>query len=210
MENYYRYERNEIIELVPHNLKKVLDVGCGEGFFSENIKKKFNSEVWGVEINEKSAIIASKKIDKIIIGNIIEVLDQIPDCYFDCIFFNDVLEHMIDPYYVLLKIKSKLVDDKSIIVSSIPNIRNYYVLKDLLINKKFTYVDEGILDKTHLRFFTKNSIILMFEKLGYKILKIQGINPLRSRKFEILNFLLLNFIEDTRYLQFLSIVSKND
>ncbi|MEK7432435.1 MAG: class I SAM-dependent methyltransferase [Cyanobacteriota bacterium] len=210
MINYYKHERNEIIDSIPFPIKRVLDIGCGEGFFAEKIKNKFNAEVWGIEINEKSSIISAKKIDKVLFGDINDMIDKLPKNYFDCIFFNDVLEHLVDPYSILLKIKENLYDKKSIIISSIPNLRHYYVLKNLVINKNFDYVSDGILDKTHLRFFTKNSIIKMFEELDYKIIKIQGINPLRSRKFELLNFLLFNFIDDTRYLQFLSIVSKND
>lgn len=207
MENTYSFEKRiEMLEFIPKTSKIFLDVGCGEGLFSLELKNKFATEVWGVEISKNSYELAKNKLDKVLFGKIEDVINLIPDNYFDCIIFNDSLEHLVDPFAILTKIKNKLKKNNSYIVSSIPNIRNFYVLQELLIDKNFEYKDSGILDRTHLRFFTKKSIIKMFKELNYEIVSIKGINPLRSRKFELINFLLFNFLEDSRYLQFACVV----
>jgi len=83
----------------------------------------------------------------------------------------------------------------------------------LLINKDWQYTDRGILDRTHLRFFTKKSIISTFEDLGYSIECIQGIgdlqyvHPEHVKKYNLLNSLLMNQIEDMKYLQFAVVAS---
>lgn len=203
--NYYSYKRPEMLNFIPGNPKKILDVGCGEGSFSISMKKKFNAEVCGVEINPEVAKVAQKNIDKVLVGDILKVIDDIPNSYFDCIVFNDVLEHMIDPYAVLTKIKVKLAPE-GVIVCSIPNVRHISVLKKLLINGDWKYEDCGILDKTHLRFFTKKSIINMFNSLNYQIIKIEGINPTKWWKFLPINILTLGQMRDARFVQFACLV----
>lgn len=202
---YYKYPRSEMIEFIPQDAKKIIDIGCGEAVFTEAIKNNLNAEVWGLEINEKAAEIARQKLDKVLIGDINALISDLPDGYFDCVIFNDVLEHLVDPYEVLLKIKPKL-SSNGIVVSSIPNIRHYKVLKDLIFLKKFEYKESGILDKTHLRFFTKKSIIKMFDSLGFNIVKIKGVNGSKSIGFKLFSLLTLGFFSDTRYLQFACVV----
>lgn len=200
-ENYYAQSRPEMIEFIPKDAKIILDIGCGEGLFGEQLKKKLKAEVWGIEINEKAGAIAQTKIDKVYIGDISQLIDKLPDKFFDCIVFNDILEHLIDPFNILLRIKNKLTSN-GVVVSSIPNVRYFFILIDLLVKKQWRYEDAGILDKTHLRFFTFKSIVEMFNSLGYEIKIIKGINPIKSWKFTLLNFFLFGFLSDTKYLQF--------
>lgn len=202
---YYSYKRPEMLGFIPSGVKKVLDVGCGEGSFSLSVKNKFNAEVWGIEINPKAAEIAQKNIDKVLVGDAIKIINDIPNSYFDCIVFNDVLEHMIDPYTVLEKMKTKLTNE-GVIVCSIPNVRHISVLKKLFIDGQWTYEDAGILDKTHLRFFTKKSIIDMFEKLGYQIVKIEGINQTNWWKSFLIDLMTLGLATDIKYTQFACVV----
>ena len=96
----------------------------------------------------------------------------LPDSYFDTIIFADVLEHFVDPSCILGQIKSKLSQHGEII-ASIPNVRHWSVLRDLL-EGRWDYVDAGILDRTHLRFFTKSSLVEMFKTAGFCLEKIQG------------------------------------
>jgi hypothetical protein len=108
---------------------------------------------------------------------------------------------LIDPYYLLRELKTKLTDH-GLIVASIPNIRYYSMLKQLVVYGNWDYKDQGILDRTHLRFFTYKSIIKMFVQLNYTILQMEGIHPTPSRTYKILNLLLLNFISDVKYKHF--------
>ena len=199
--DYYEQTRAEMLEFIPTGSKKILDIGCGKGEFSILLKKQLNAEVWGIEFDDASSLEAQKKIDKVLSGDINKHLSSLPDAYFDCIVFNDVLEHLIDPYYILNEIKNKLTSS-GVVVASIPNVRYITNIKKLLIDKQWKYEDAGILDKTHLRFFTKKSIIDMFTSLGYEVIVIEGINPIRTWKFGLLNFLSFGWLADTKFLQF--------
>mgnify|MGYP000860182175 CR=1 FL=1 len=206
--NYYTNERSEIIPYIPENCSTFLEVGCGEGNFAALLKKRKNSEVWGIELNNNAAQIAKTKIDKIFIGDFNTLLKELPKNYFDCIVFNDVLEHFEDPFKILQNLKEILVGG-GYIVSSIPNVRYIGNLKELLFYKDWKYKQEGgILDMTHLRFFTKKSIIRMFEEAGYKIKIVEGINKYDRLIFVLFNILTFRYFEDTKYLQYACVAQK--
>jgi len=131
---YYNQRRSEMLKYIPQNAKRILDVGCGEGFFGQLIKQKLSAEVWGLELDNKSGSIAQTKIDKVYIGDVNQLLDELPDQYFDCIIFNDILEHLADPYSILLKIKNK-ISKEGMVVCSLPNVRYFFYIKRFA-NKK--------------------------------------------------------------------------
>ena len=111
------------------------------------------------------------------------------------------------PETCLSKIKANIHPEGKII-ASIPNIRHIEVLRELLFQKDWHYKDSGILDRTHLRFFTKKSIIRMFEDCGYKIDQITGINGVSPFCLtSLINKVLLNSLDDIKYKQFLVIAS---
>jgi 2-polyprenyl-3-methyl-5-hydroxy-6-metoxy-1,4-benzoquinol methylase len=207
--DYFRDPRYEMIGFIPENAKKILDVGCGEGFFAYQLKKQMGAKIWGIEIDRAVAALAQKKLDRVLIGDISKVIDEVPNTYFDCVVFNDILEHLIDPFTILLRTKKKL-NKSGVVVSSIPNIRYYDQVKKLLLKKEWKYEDSGILDRTHVRFFTKKSIIDLFESAGYDILNISGINPTKSKNYRLLNLLLLGRISDMKYFQFACIAKPGD
>jgi 2-polyprenyl-3-methyl-5-hydroxy-6-metoxy-1,4-benzoquinol methylase len=202
---YYENKREDMLKYLPQGIKTSLEFGCGCGGFSALVKDKFNAETWAVEINEEAAHEASKKLYKIINSDAATSLDNIPDNYFDCVILFDILEHLLDPFSLLGALKTKLTD-KGVIIASIPNIRYYRTLFDLVVKGNWDYKDHGILDKTHLRFFTYKSIVKMFNLLGFQILLIEGIHPTSSRTFKILNMILLNFLADVKYKHFAIVV----
>jgi 2-polyprenyl-3-methyl-5-hydroxy-6-metoxy-1,4-benzoquinol methylase len=203
--NYYRHDRTEMLKYIPDNVRTILDVGCGEGLFGRAIKQERNCEVWGVELNSLATEKAQNNINKAINGDIVLILDSLPDQYFDCIVFNDVLEHLIDPYSLLLKMKNILSKD-GVIVCSIPNIRYFRAFIDFLISKEWKYTDDGVFDRTHLRFFTYKSIINMFNSLDYDILKIEGLVPIQSWEFKLFELVSIGYLSDMRYSQYVCIV----
>jgi 2-polyprenyl-3-methyl-5-hydroxy-6-metoxy-1,4-benzoquinol methylase len=208
-QEYFDGLRDEVAAYVPIDSNTILDIGCGSGNFGNLLKERGeNVNVWGVELNAKVAQLASKKLDKIIVGDIEKCIPEIPDSFFDCITFNDSLEHMIDPFNVLLKIKSKLTE-KGVVVSSIPNVRYYNNLRDLLFYRQWEYVDDGILDRTHLRFFTDKSIVNMYNRLGYNIQLMQGINKSKKNKVRRLVKLSFGWLDDIQYLQFVTRAKPN-
>ncbi len=164
--SYFSNSRPEVQQFVNYNSKTILDVGCAAGFLGYALKMKNNAEVWGVEINKDVAEKALHKIDRVIVKPIEEAIYELPDNYFDTIVCADVLEHLVDPETVLVKLKEKLKLTGEIIIS-LPNIMHFSVVLDLL-NGNFNYAEAGILDKTHLRFFTKSSIDKMLERCGFQ------------------------------------------
>jgi 2-polyprenyl-3-methyl-5-hydroxy-6-metoxy-1,4-benzoquinol methylase len=199
--DYYKNCRYEMAAYIPPTTKRVLDVGCGAGSFGKVLKESGVQEVWGIEYSKDAASIASKKLDKVIQGDIIDALSELPDGYFDVIVFNDVLEHLVDPYTVLSSLK-KVLNKQGMVVASIPNVRHISVLKDLLWRKEWEYRDSGVLDRTHLRFFTRKSIVRMFTDAGYVCQKIEGINREYTPAFFLLNLLLLGNALDARFTQY--------
>jgi len=205
--NYFGNIRHEMLEFLPKKLNTLLDVGCGEGNFANFIKSKKTVEAWGIELMEEPATKAKEKLDKVLVGACEENIKELPDNYFDVIFFNDVLEHFVDPYSVLKQMKQKL-SPEGIIVSSIPNVRYHRVIKQLLFNKDWKYTMDGVLDKTHLRFFTKKSIVKMYEDLGYEVLHHKGINKTKSLKPYLYNLFFLFTAMDIFYIQYATVVRK--
>ncbi len=206
-DNYYSSLRSEMLDFLPKNAQTFLDVGCGTGVFGSAIKKiKNNAIVDGIELMPEAASQAKNILDQVWQGDITELLSQVPDGKYDCITFNDVLEHLTDPYELLKKIKSKL-SPQGVIVSSIPNVRYFRVLRDLIFKKDWEYVDSGILDKTHFRFFTKKSILRMFDESGYEVERCEGISKTKSLRPYFYRFFTLGaFDKETMYLQFASVV----
>ncbi|MEB0260646.1 MULTISPECIES: class I SAM-dependent methyltransferase [unclassified Mucilaginibacter] len=203
---YYLHRRTEILPFVPQGIKSALDVGCATGGFGALLKETFDCEVWGVEPDTESAGAAQKNIDVVINDLFTDNMPQLATKKFDTIFFNDVLEHLQDPDKALLACK-KLLNPNGVIIASIPNIRWYPVVLSLLRYKDFKYEDAGVMDRTHLRFFTKKSMIRLFEQSGYSVTNIQGINESNFRYYKLLNFMLFNTQQDMNYPQFV-IVAK--
>lgn len=202
---YYKSTREDMLKYIPAGTKTSLEFGCGSGGFSALLKEKFNAETWAVEINQQAAQQAEKKLYKVVNSDAAKALVDIPDNYFDCIILFDILEHLIDPYTLLCNLKNKL-SATGVIIASIPNIRYYRTFIELVIHGNWDYKDQGILDRTHLRFFTYKSIFKMLKMLDFEILTLEGIHPTSSRTFKILNLLLLNSIDDVRYKHFAMVV----
>lgn len=205
---YFASDRAEILPFVPPTVKTSLEFGCGQGDFSRLLKEKFKAETWAVELHKEAADIAAGKIDHVINMDAMESLDKLPDNHFDSIFLLDILEHLIDPYALLEKCRGKLSDD-GVLIASIPNIRYYRALKNYIINGTWEYKAQGIMDITHLRFFTHSSIKEMFEKSGFQIVTLQGIHETRSSGFWILNTISMHRFWDARYKHFIAVVKKD-
>lgn len=195
--------RSEMLAFVPVEARRVLDIGCHLGGFGRAIKDRSDTEVWGVEPNPITAVVASRFLDRVFTGFFSSDL-PLPDHYFDAIVFNDVLEHMPDPWAALGLARKKLANG-GCVVASIPNLRHIENLLHILKDRDFKYESAGIRDKTHLRFFTKRSASRLFEGSGLTIVHMQGINEdwwrpsiLRRLSFRLFK----NYLEDTRFVQF--------
>ena len=206
---YYSSDRSDIFPFVPQNIKKTLEFGCGQGNFSVLLKKQYSVEAWAVELHEESAQLAAQKLDRVLCMDAMRSLESLPDGYFDCIFFLDLLEHLADPYSLLDKCRDKL-SEKGVVIASIPNIRYYRVFSDYVFHGRWEYRRHGIMDIGHLRFFTYHSIKKMFQTIGYSMRTLQGVHPTSSKTYFLLNALFLNRLWDLKYKHFIVVAEKGN
>lgn len=172
---YYSNVRPEVAQFVPLGAQRLLDVGCGCGNFGSALKRERGlKEVCGIEVVTEAANEARKVLDRVFCADIETVGLPFGDAYFDCITFADVLEHLRDPVAVLRKAARVLADD-GVMLMSIPNVRFYQVIA-MLAEGGWEYADAGILDRTHLRFFTARSMRTMIEQAGLQLLALQPLS----------------------------------
>jgi 2-polyprenyl-3-methyl-5-hydroxy-6-metoxy-1,4-benzoquinol methylase len=205
-QGYYESERPDMLQYIPAGVRTTLEFGCGYGGFSALLKARLGVESWAVEVNETAAQEAARRLDKVICADAHAAVAEVPDHHFDCIVFFDILEHLVDPESLLLAVKPKLTAT-GVVVASIPNIRYYRTFLKFVVQGDWHYEDQGIMDRTHLRFFTHKSINDTFGRLGYRILTLTGIHPTSSRTYKLLNGILLNALWDVRYQHFVVVAA---
>ncbi len=208
---YYEGSRSEVNAFLPATCRRVLEIGCGSGGFRENLPA--DCEYWGIEPVAAPAANAAKRLSRVLQGTFVEVRRELPAGYFDLVVCNDVIEHMPDHDAFLQQIKQHVAPG-GCIVGSVPNVRCYQHLYELLFQRDWRYRDEGILDRTHLRFFTQKSLVRTFTENGYRIDACGGINDLAPMRFTspkkirrwlvvtLITILTLGLFNDIRYLQF--------
>lgn len=162
--------RTDILPYISISAKKILEIGCGTGKFASLIKERQSCEIWGVEKNHTAAKICRGRIDRVLNLEIEKAFLSLPKAYFDTICLLDVLEYLVDPWLVLFKLRSFLRKN-GVVIASIPNIRYFHVCVEFVLKKTWEYKEWGVMDRTHLRFFTYYSIKKMFWNSGFDILK---------------------------------------
>lgn len=171
--SYFGQSRPEMLALVNPDARTILDVGCARGAFGAALKARSACTVTGIEPFAQAAAHASQRLDRVL--NVpVEAVDFQAIGPFDCITFNDVLEHLVDPWAVLRSARAALSPGGTI-VASIPNISHYPVISELVLKGRFAYQDSGVLDRTHLRFFTVDSIRELFPSAGLTIQHMEGL-----------------------------------
>lgn len=144
---------------------RVLDVGCGYATTSQEIRRRGN-DVTGIEASAEAVAVARKRLSRVIDADMHDV-DALEGQSFDVIIFADVLEHLAWPLGVLRDYLRFLAPDGSVIIS-LPNVGLWSVRLGLLAGR-FTYDDSGVLDRTHLRFFTRRSARQLIDRAGLAV-----------------------------------------
>ena len=202
---YFQNKRSEMLKYIPADAIRILEVGCGEGAFCRDLNCP-DREIWGVEMNEAAAGKATEVCKFVLQGDFNAIYDQLPKNHFDCVIFNDVLEHIYSPWDTIKMVKS-LLSPTGVLVSSIPNFRYISnLITEVLFEGEFRYKPEGgILDDTHIRFFTTKSICRMFNEQGYEVLIHEGIRPCKSWKEKLFVNMTFGFLKDAKYKQFATV-----
>jgi 2-polyprenyl-3-methyl-5-hydroxy-6-metoxy-1,4-benzoquinol methylase len=181
---YFSRARTEIAPLLPKNPGhplRALEIGCSEGHTLEWLKDTgYCSWVAGVEpYAELRTRVGS--VDAFFKLDIEKELPDLPPGSVDLILCLDVLEHLVNPWETVRRLDG-LLKPGGLWVISVPNIRNYHILVDLAFKGRFNYSESGILDRTHLRFFTRTTAIELAESAGAKVVNIAGTETNRWQK----------------------------
>ena len=163
---YHDGTRLDAIALLPNHLDRVMEIGCGTGATLAELKRQGRCN-WagGVELASEPAQIASGRLDQFWQGNIETLALDIDAASLDAILCLDVLEHLTDPWSTLDRL-AKLLRPGGLAVISVPNIRNYRVLGSLMLHGRWDYRPTGIMDRTHLRFFTHQTAVELMRGAG--------------------------------------------
>ena len=177
--SYFGHARKDIRLLLPAAIsERALEVGCANGATLAWLKAEgLVRSTMGIELTEQAATAARQQVDMVLCGAAEAKLEEIPAAVaFDLVLCLDVLEHMIDPWEFLLRLSSRLKPG-GLLIASIPNVRYIGVLGPLLVRGHWRYRDEGVLDRTHLRFFTRSSAVELVQSGGLELVDCRGNVP---------------------------------
>jgi|TARA_B100000315_G_scaffold255046_1_gene297419 2-polyprenyl-3-methyl-5-hydroxy-6-metoxy-1,4-benzoquinol methylase/glycosyltransferase involved in cell wall biosynthesis len=153
---------------------RVLDVGCSTGYLGHELRNA-GHEVWGVDPSPQATAEARAKLDHVYTGSIQDFFDE-PEhrsLAFDFVVFGDVLEHLASPTAILARC-SEFLSERGSIIASLPNVAHLAV-RLMLLEGRWEYQDTGILDRSHVKFYTRDSIISTFSECGYEIVSLDPV-----------------------------------
>jgi 2-polyprenyl-3-methyl-5-hydroxy-6-metoxy-1,4-benzoquinol methylase len=167
--NYFAFVRKDIEPLLPKRTGRVLEVGCGRGGTLAWLKATGRARwVVGIELFADAAAVARTKLDELHEGDVDQHIDILAPGSFDLILCLDVLEHLVDPWATLRRLQS-LLRPGGQLIASLPNIRHHSVVLPLLLTGKWRYETAGIMDRTHLRFFSRATAIDLLQQAGLQL-----------------------------------------
>jgi 2-polyprenyl-3-methyl-5-hydroxy-6-metoxy-1,4-benzoquinol methylase len=172
--SYYGNVNVDLLDRLPLDAGQVVEIGCGEGALGRAFKRRNPGVRYiGVELFEEAASTARQRLDEVIVGSIEtpevrrELEARLAGRSIDALIFGDVLEHLRDPWEVLSFLRTHMAPH-GVCVSCIPNVAHWSIIVGLL-GGKWDYADSGLLDRTHLRFFTRKTAVDMFSAAGWKV-----------------------------------------
>ena len=171
---YHEHVRPDLLALVPTSARRVLDVGCGAGRLGEALKDRQQAEVVGIECCAEAARRAGGRLDRVITGDVERLDTTLGLDAFDCIVCGDVIEHLHAPEMFLERAREWLKPG-GVLIASLPNVRHVSVVASLLMGD-WTYEPAGLLDETHLSFFTRSDLLELFARSGYEVTRL-GVVP---------------------------------
>jgi len=160
-----------LLGLLPKSGRRLLDCGCGAGD-NARILKAQGWSVTGITISPSEQLVASVHCGKVYLADLDQGIPKAIDDYFDCVLMSHILEHLVHPENLLRDAKAVLAPNGMIAVA-LPNVLVYYNRLRFLFGR-FEYTDGGIMDETHVRFYTFATGAKLLEANGYKLVKVQS------------------------------------
>lgn len=179
--SYFANARNDIVKLAATDESScVLELGCGSGGTGRSMIAAGKAGRYvGIELSEDAAAIAAGHLSEVLVGDV-EALDlSALSGQFDALIISEVLEHLRDPWKTLTRLVQCLRPGGAVFASS-PNIAHWMVIRDLVAGR-FRYEESGVMDKTHLRWFTPETYREMFEAAG---VTVESVGPLVAPRWK--------------------------
>jgi len=178
-----KFKRQAILAMLANKKNgNILDIGCGPGVLGEIIKKETGAKVYGLDVSAIFIESAQKKLDKAFNISAADDYDNWPEeiktARFDYVLITDVLEHLACPDKLLTNIK-KIMNENTEAIITVPNILFWKNRLKILFGQ-FNYTTEGLMDKTHLHFFTWRSLKKLLHESGFSIIKTIHHYPTRG------------------------------
>ncbi len=158
--------REDLAGKVPSGASAVLDVGCSQGATAPALRARGVTRIVGIEPDENDAAQAARLYDRVLATRLEAVAEDWANA-FDAILFGDVLEHLEDPSEALTRVRAWLAP-QGVVVASVPNAGHWSIVDDLL-RGRFDYVPYSLLSGTHVRLFTRRTLVDLFEASGYRV-----------------------------------------
>lgn len=207
---YFDHARREIEPLLPAHAALVLEVGCGTGATLQWLKQSGRcTHTTGIELFAEAAALARERVDTLHVGDAEALVQQaLPGARFDLVLCLDVLEHLVDPWAFVGHVQH-LLKPGGLLVASIPNVRHARVVLPLLLQGRWQYEDAGQLDRTHLRFFTRETALQLLQREGLQLQRWERRMPAPGTRSAWLNTLSLGLFKDFLAMSYL-IASRRD
>jgi SAM-dependent methyltransferase len=165
----YENPRPELQRHVAAGARRILDLGCASGALGAALKAR-GAYVVGVESDPRYAARARERLDEVIEADL-ETVDPAPLGRYDVLVAGDVLEHLTDPWAVLRRFAG-IVEPGGTVVVSLPNVRHWESVYAIAVQGRFPLRNEGIFDRTHLRWFTLHDAWGLVDQAG---LEVEGV-----------------------------------
>lgn len=183
-QQYFANARREILPLIPKTRDRVLEIGCGSGETLAMLRSERGCG-WmaGIELFPDAAERARAHLDAVYEGDIETMEIPFSPASLDVVLCLDVLEHLRDPWRIVQQLTA-LLRPGGALIASIPNVRHFTVVMPLLFRGEWKYTDSGLLDRTHLRFFTRATAVALVESGGLRVdaVEVTGLIP-GSRRY---------------------------
>ncbi len=199
-QGYFDGTRVAFVRELPHHpAARLLEVGCGNGRTAGAARAEGKcGYICGIELCAEPAAEAAKRLDRVIVGNVELLEPDLPESSFDILILSEVLEHLVNPGAALQKLR-RFLKPGAIVLAGSPNVSHHSVVRKVF-SGKWRYESKGIMDATHLRWFTAQTYRELFESNGYRVDHVGPANPL-SRKARIASALLFGLMEHLFYTQ---------